>query len=287
MNNDSESEGIPIYFDHVDRKLVDATSEIDAPEEWHPMNQAADRLLKCREALHDIDEIIESYSNVKASAKKRRRLRAIFVPLHSLCVNLVELLNQIQSDKRVHDRLPVNTGATVAKLRTYFVTHVPFDRKGKLGLLRNRVSAHYESSMSPAAMRDLLNSTDSTEVGEWLHIAIGVLCDTLKLDAYMWTADGPQANSVTMMCQEPIVSVFRIEDSKISGIGGFYLCKTSPRTMLFEDVQRVTESSQCLFERVCRYRISGFVEDCREDWARTLNPKEAQRAGAGDAEETV
>ena len=246
------------------------------------MNQAADRLMKCREALHDIDEIIESYSSAKASAKKRRRLRSIFVPLHSLCVNIVELLNQIQSDKRVHDRLPANASATVTKLRTYFVNHVPFDRKGKLGLLRNRVSAHYESSMSPAAMRDLLNSTDSTEVGEWLHIAIGVLCDVLKLDAYMWTANGPQANSVTMMCQEPIVSVFLVENSKISGIGGFYLCKTSPRTMLFEDVRRVTESSQCLFARVCKYRINGFVADSCEDWARMLNPKQAQQDTVND-----
>lgn len=271
MDEDSEEKGIPIYLDPVDRRLVDAVGELGGPEEWHPMNQAADRLLKCREALSDIDEIIESYSAAKATTKKRRRLRSIFVPLHSLCVNLVELLNQIQSDKRIHDRLPANAAATVTKLRSYFVGLVPFDRKGKLGLLRNRVSAHYESSMSPSEMRDMLNSTDSSEIGEWLHIAIGVLCDALKLDAYMWSAAGTDENSVTMMCQEPLVSVFRVEDGKIVGIDGVYMCKTSPRKMVFEQIHKVAESSQCLFDRDARYRITGFFEDSRDDWARSLN----------------
>ena len=278
MDTDSEKKGIPIYFDSVDRKLVDATSEFASPEEWHPMNQASDRLLKCWEALHDIDEIIESYAFVKAAAKKRRRLRAIFVPLHSLCVNLVELLNQIQSDKRVHNRLPANAVATVTKLRSHFVDLVPFDRKGKLGLLRNRVSAHYERSMSPSEMRDLLNSTDSTEIGEWLHIAIGVLCDALKLDAYMWSAAGPEEHTVTTMCQEPLVSVWRVKDSRPVGIGGFYMCKESPRNMVFEQIKKVADSSQFLFERSCTYRINGFFEDSCEDWARSLNPIKAEQA---------
>ncbi len=247
------------------------------------MNQPADRLLKCREALHDIDEIIESYVGVKAPAKKRRRLRAIFVPLHALCVNLVELLNQIQSDKSVHDRLPRGATATISRLRTHFVSSVPFDRKGKLGLLRNRVSAHYERSMSPAKMRELLHSTDSTEIGEWLHISIGVLCDVLKLDAYMWTAAGPEKDTVTTMCQEPLVSVWRLQDSQIVGIGGFYLCKASPRMMVFELIQRLAESSQCLFERQCKYQISGFFEDRKNDWARSLTPQKEPLSGSLNA----
>jgi hypothetical protein len=271
MGESPENEGIPIYPDPVDRKLVDAAGEGNAPEEWHPMNQAADRLLKCGEALQDINEIMEFYAGAKAITKRRRRLRGVFVPLHSLCVNLVELLNQIQADKQVHDRLPANATATITQLRSHFTSLVPFDRKGKLGLLRNRVSAHYERSMSPAEMRDLFNSTDSTEIGEWLHITIGVLCDALKLDAYMWTAAGPVDGTVTMMCQEPLVSVIRIENSEVAGIGGFFMCKESPRMMVFQQIQKVAESSQCLFERKCNYRINGFYEDSKDEWARSLN----------------
>lgn len=268
-----ENQGIPVYLDPIDRNLVDPTSEISDPKEWHPSNNAADRLLKCREALNDIQEVLESFNAAKASTKKRRRLRAIFVPLHSLCINLIELLNQIQSDKSIHDRLPPNTTSTITKLRSYYVSAVPFDRKGKLGLLRNRVSAHYDSSMSPSEMRDLLNSTDSTEIGEWLHISIGVLCDVLKLDAFMWNASGPSDDTVTTMCQEPLVSVLRVKDSTVVGFDGFFLCKKSPRMMVFDQIKEVASLSQSLFERQTQYQIGGFKPDDRHDWARMINPK--------------
>ena len=237
------------------------------------MNGAADRLLKCKEALQDIEEVLDSYKSSKAVTKRRRRLRPIFVPLHTLCVNLVELMNQIQADKRVHDQLPAGTPATLTELRSYFVTMVPFDRKGKLGILRNKVAAHYESSMSPAEMRELLNATDSTQVGEWLHLAISVLCDLLKLEAYMWNAAGPTEETVTIMCQEPILSVLRIQNEKIAGFEGFYMRRVSPRELVQNVVRSVTEGSQCLFERDCQYRIGGFVPDSLEQWARSLDLK--------------
>ena len=162
---------------------------------------------------------------------------------------------------------------TLTELCSHFVKMVPFDRKGKLGLLRNKVAAHYESSMSPAEMRELLNSTDSTQVGEWLHLAISVLCDLLKLEAYMWNAAGPTDATITIMCQEPILSVLRIEDEKIAGFEGFFMHNVSPRTLVLNVVRSVTEASQCLFERDCQYRINGFVPDSREQWARSLDLK--------------
>jgi len=119
-------------------------------------------------------------------------------------------------------------------------------------------------------MRDLLNSTDSTEIGEWLHIALGVLCDAMKLDAFMWSAEGPEKDTITIMCQEPIISVFRIENSRIVGIVGFYLRKLSPKWMVFDQIRKVAESSQCLFERESRYRIAGFYEDSKGQWARSI-----------------
>lgn len=243
------------------------------------MNGAADRLLKCREALQDIEELLEAYRAVHATTKRRRRLRALFVPLHSLCVNLVELMNQIQSDKAVHGRIPHDAPTTLTKLRTNFLSAVPFDRKGKLGLLRNRVSAHYEKTMSPAEMRELLKSTDSTEVGQWLHVAVSVLCDLLKLDAYMWTASGPKENTATIMCQEPLISVIRLEDRKVVGLEGFYMRKVSPRTLVFEHVRRVVDLSQQLFERKCLFRIGGFFEDKGRGWARSLDFLNLQHDG--------
>jgi hypothetical protein len=273
--SETPQQGIPIYLDPVDRILVDSTAESATPQEWHPSNRAADRLLKCREALNDIQEVIESFSGVKNPTKRRRRLRPIFVPLHALCENLVALMDQIQSDRSIHGRLPPGATSTITKLKSRFVSLVPFDRKGKLGLLRNRVAAHYESSMSPADMRDLLNSTEVTEIGEWLHISIGVLCDLLKLDAFMWNASGPSADTITTMCQEPLISVLKVKDSAIVGFDGFLLCKKSPKMMLFEQIETVATISQCLFERSSDYRIHGFREDDPIDWARMLTPRDS------------
>jgi hypothetical protein len=269
---DEEDHGFPIYLDPIERSLVDAASGLSDPKEWHPMNGAADRLIKCREALRDIEEVIETFASAKAATKKRRRLRAVFVPLHSLCVNVVELINQIQTDKRVHDRLPLNATAELTRLRSHFVDQVPFHRKGRLGMLRNRVSAHYEASMSPAEMRELLNTTDSTEAGEWIHATIGVLCDLLKLDAYMWSAEGPTEDTITMLCQEPLISVTRLEGNTIVELKSLYMCGKSPRMIMFDQMLELVKLSQCLFERKCQYRISSFYEDAGPHWARSLHP---------------
>lgn len=273
---DVEDHGFPVYLDSMERSLVDAASGLSDPKEWHPMNGAADRLVKCREALRDIEEVIETFASARAATKKRRRLRAIFVPLHSLCVNVVELINQIQADKKVHDRLPSNAPMELTKLRSHFIDLLPFHRKGKLGMLRNRVSAHYESSMSPAEMRELLNTTDSTEVGEWIHVTIGVLCDLLKLDAYMWTAEGPTEDTITMLCQEPLISVSRVEESKIVELQALYMCGKSPRMIMFDQMRELVGLSQCLFERKCHYRISSFYEDAGPHWARSLHPRDRE-----------
>jgi hypothetical protein len=77
--------------------------------------------------------------------------------------------------------------------------------------------------MSPAEMRDLYSQTNSTEIGEWLHISISVLCDLLKLDAYIWNAHGPREGTVVILCREPVMSVFEIRDGQLVGIEGFFI----------------------------------------------------------------
>jgi hypothetical protein len=103
---DEEQSGWPIYLDPYKRELIDTTQATHTPHEWHPMNGPANCLLKCREAFQDIAEVLENYKRTDAPKKRRRRLRAIFVPLHSLSVSIINLINSIQSDKQIHDRLP-------------------------------------------------------------------------------------------------------------------------------------------------------------------------------------
>lgn len=265
------NKGVPIYRDPVRRTLVDTASESYDPNEWHPMNGPANKLLKCHEALQDILENLETYLATDSVKKRRRRLRSMFVPLHSLCVALVDLINQIQSDHQMHDRLPANATKNLTLLRSRFVELVPFSRDGKLGKLRNKISAHYEKTMTPGDMRNLYQETDSTEVGEWLHLGLSTLCDLLKLDAYMWTASGPEPDTSIIMCQEPLMSCIRVKDSQITGIEGFFMQSESPRDHVFSLVIEIAEVSQPLFQRHCKFRINRFKKDSEgASWAQTL-----------------
>ena len=64
-------------------------------------------------------------------------------------------------------------------------------------------------------MREIARTADPTEFGEWIHACIGVICDLLKLDVYMWSASTTAEWLIITMCQEPMMAVFRVEDGKV------------------------------------------------------------------------
>lgn len=264
--------GIPVYLDPFDRGVVDFNHEgVQIGREWHPMNKAASQLCRCYVALGDLEEAIEHCLSTKDQKKRRRRLRAASVPLHNLCVAIVDAINAIQSDSTRHSHLPVTAPKDLTAMRSRFVHLVPFDRKGKLGILRNRISAHLDSGESPSEMREIAKSVDGTEFGEWINICAATLCDLLKLDAYMWTTDGPQEGLTTIMCQEPIMTVLRIEEQRAVGIEGFFASKRSPKHDVLNRIQILCSLAQNLFERRSRFEIRGFYEDdAKRGWSSLL-----------------
>jgi hypothetical protein len=270
--SDDERKGMPIHLDKRDRSVVDFNSEgAQGPDEWHPMNGAAKGLCRCLVALGDIEEALEHYFATSDAKKCRRRMRAMSIPLHSLCVAIIDTINVIQSDVQLHSRLPTTAPKELTDLRTRFSRLVPFDRKGKLGVIRNRISAHLDRADSPSEMRAIVLSVDSTEFGEWIHACIGVVCDLLKLDAYMWTASTAREDLTLTMCQEPIMAALRVADGHVVGFEGAFVRRRSPKFDVFESAQRVCKLSQGLFERPSRFRISGFYEDNpKNPWARML-----------------
>lgn len=96
------------------------------------------------------------------------------------------------------------------------------------------------------------------------------MCDLMKLDAYSWRADGTEPNTTVIMCQEPVMTVLKIENGRVIDIVGFYTRTVSPLVMVFEHVQTIASASQCLFEEYSRFQIAGFHPDSKHDWARTL-----------------
>ena len=263
---------MPIYLDQIDRSVVDFNADSDLePSEWHPMNGTAKRLCRCHVALGDVEEAVEHYLSTADKKKRRRRIRAISIPLHSLCVAIIDTINAIQSEKAIHDRLPTDATKQLSELKTKFVGLVPFDRKGKLGIIRNRISAHLDSSEHPSNMREIARSADATEFGEWIHGCIGVLCDLLKLDAYQWTASPDSEEFLITMAQEPLMAILRVEDGQVVELAGAFIAKRSPKYDIFEAAASLCEISQKLFEKPSNYRISGFREDDpKNGWARML-----------------
>ncbi|MFA6564466.1 MAG: hypothetical protein WCV00_21355 [Verrucomicrobiia bacterium] len=268
-SEDNEGKGFPIYQDPRKRKIVDAAGDKPEPDEWHPMNNPAKRLCKSVEGLRDLEEGIDHLLSASAVKKRRRRLRGVIVPLHSLCVTIVDLTNCIQSEKGIHSRLPPNSTVELTEFRNKFQSMVPFERGGKLKRLRDKICAHLDKNLSPSEMRDLHNSADFTEVGEWINVCLAALCDLLKLDAYMWTAAGPDEKTTAILCDGriPIMSILELTEGdgpalRVSGIRGMYIT-TDPRKDVFATIMKVAKAADALFERPSRYRITGFSEDPR------------------------
>jgi hypothetical protein len=264
---EKENRGMPIYEDPVKRKIFDVTGDEEQKGEWQPMNSPAEWLCKCIEGLKDIQSAIEHFNAVKTPKKQRRRLRGIFVPLHALCVSINDLIKSVQAEKSVHTGLPNDSVAQLTLLREKFEGLVPFKSKGKLAMLRNKVSAaHYDKDLSPAEMRELIKSVTSSEIGEWINICLGVLSDLLKLNAYRWSVEAPANNTAVIFCETdiPIMSVVDvdIQQKRITGLRGMYLT-TSPRVIIFETIKELVKSTDTLFEDGAKYkfRITGFNED--------------------------
>lgn len=265
-SKDEQKLGMPIYADPVIRKIVDAAGDEDQTGEWLPVNTPAKRICKCLEGLRDILENIEHYNAAHAPKKRRRRLRGVFVPLHALSVCIVDLINSIISEKTVHSVLPKNCLKELSELRIKFEILVPFKSGGKLGDLRNKVSGHYDKNMTPSEMRDLIKAVTSSEVGEWISICLGVLCDLIKLDVYRWSTKPTHENQGVILCERdiPILSefVFDSEKETIIGLKNVFLT-TSPRVEIGQVIKEVAVISDTLFVdgEKYKYRIRGFYDD--------------------------
>jgi hypothetical protein len=194
----------------------------------------------------------------------------MIVPLHNLCTSTVDLLNSIQSEKQIADRLPPHCGKDLAKLISFFKASVPFLAQGKLAILRNKISAHYDRDMHPMEMRNVNSSVDLTEVAEWISVCISVLCDAVKLDAFIWSGRGYSKDSLMIMCSEPLMTDFCVEEGQVVGINGCYVSK-SPKWQIYEAMRALWKRSDEMFERTSRWRIKEFIEDNPgEHWSKLI-----------------
>jgi hypothetical protein len=271
---------LPIFKDSSEWRIIDTTEEGHS-REWHPMNGPARQLCRCLEGVRDVQEQIEHLLTAQSRAKRRRRLRSVVVPLHSLCIATVDLLNSIASDKTIAERLPRGAGGDITRLLTFLKEHVPFGRGEKLTVLRNKVAAHYDRDLQANDRRQLNAAVEVTEVAEWISIIISVLSDSLKLNVFMWSGTGYTEGGVMIMCTDPLMTDFRVENGQVVGINGAYVAE-SPRWSVYAALKALWTVSDRMFERASRWRIKEFVEDKPgEHWSKVVRDFGGRSRGVG------
>lgn len=176
--------GMPIYEDDQDRSIVDALDEDGESPDWYPSNATALKLWQCLEALRDIDAALAGLLMQGAEVQRRRQLKQFSVPLHSLATTVVRLCDQIAGDADAKFRLEAGTVSQVSKIRTEFCGLIPFDHKGDLSVIRNRLGGHVDRELAPWTAREILSREAMSNFGKWLHICLHALLDLLKLDVY-------------------------------------------------------------------------------------------------------
>jgi hypothetical protein len=167
--------------------------------DWEPANNATQKLWRCVEALRDIASILEDAAILTGKDKRRRKLKMMLTPLVSLAQGIVDLLNHAECDPEARRNIGSRAHALIPQVRQRFLEYVPLERKKLLSTLRNKVSAHVDTSLFPAQARDLFSKAHSHELGLWLHVSVAVLLDLSKLPMYGWMCDCDEEGLVRLM----------------------------------------------------------------------------------------
>jgi hypothetical protein len=268
----SSSQGAVFYAD-VERALTDAVKIDDAEHDWLPGNQTAEKLWRCVESFRDLQNHLEDAHHLKESAK-RRRLKTLLTPLHSLAIGVLDLLNECESNPEIAKKIKKET-KLVSQLRKLLLAQVPIgkDEANKdrlLSKLRHTTSAHIDKSLSADEARQLIANLKSHEVGLWLHVCITVFSDLLKLPIYFWTCKSEKPDVFHIMMCEPFLISMRIKDEESLEIVDTHIMMKSPRNEITEIVFSVIEYSRWMFRpRDKQIQKISYDKD-GDSWAQSL-----------------
>lgn len=264
----SNHDKIPIYYDEIEYRIVDAVSELPKSRQLQPSNIAASKLCRCIECLKDILEILEAAQQVKANDKLKRRLKQLFTPLFSFLGCLNDLLHDIQSNPDTKRGLNPDVDTLVSRIEKKLKENVPFE---VLRTIRDKTSAHIDKKMAPIAVQQLLSKIKTHEVGWWLHCLLTVFFDLLKLPIYQWCCESSFPGCIGIISADvPALTIFKLDGIKLSRIECIFQLKKDPRMEVFNLVEEVVKQSKWMF-REHDLQIINFKEDKPgSTWAKSL-----------------
>jgi hypothetical protein len=251
--------GLPIYADQV-RRLVDAATELE-PHNWQPANVAAQKLFRCVECLRDIDLLLKSAGRSRNQVKRRRKLKIMLTPLHSLAEASRDLLNDLECNPDTVYRLPQGVRDLLPHMRSQLLRGVSIGKGGLLSTARNKISAHIDKDLSSDEMRTLLSQAEPAQIGLWLHTCVAVIADLIKVPVFFWSCDSDREDAVRILFNEPFVITLGLApDGRVNRLLGADFIPKPPRRDILELLMRVVGSSKWMFGPKDA-RIREFTED--------------------------
>jgi len=259
----------PVYSDQV-RKLADITTEVQ-PQTWKPANVAAQKLFRCVECLRDLELLLQTAGRSKTKEKRRRRLKILLTPLHSLVEAIRDLANDLENNPSTASRLPAGSRQLVNQMRSQLLRISTIEKGGLLSISRNKISAHVDRELSAEEMQGLLTQANPSQVGMWLHTCVAVLSDFIKLPAYFWSCNADGEKAMRILFVEPFVVTLGLDSAgKAKRLLDVHMVAKPPRRDVLELLMRVIKNSKWMFgpKDFC---IRKFVPDEPADsWARSL-----------------
>lgn len=261
--------GLPIYADQA-RRLVDAATELQ-PQNWQPANVAAQKLFRCVECLRDIEVLLRSAGRSINQEKRRRKLKIVLTPLHSLAEASRDILNDLECNPDTVRRLPAGVRELLPSMRARLLRNVSIGKGGLLVTARNKISAHIDRDLSSDEMRTLLSQAEPAQIGFWLHTCVAIISDLIKLPVFFWSCDSNQKGAIRIMFNEPFVVTLGVgQDGMVNSLLDVHFIPIPPRRDILEILMRVVASSKWLFGPKDP-RIVEFTQDEGESpWPKSL-----------------
>jgi hypothetical protein len=278
--------GLPIYADQV-RRLVDAATELQ-PHNWRPANVAAQKLFRCVECLRDIEVMLKSAGRSVNQVKRRRKLKIMLTPLHSLAEACRDLLNDLECNPGSFCRFPQGVRDLLPHMRSQLLRNVPINKGGLLSTARNKISAHIDRDLSSDEMRTLQSQAEPAQIGLWLHTCVAVIADLIKVPVFFWSCDSGREDAVRILFNEPFVITLGLApDGKVNRLLGADFIPKPPRYDVVKLLMRVVGSSKWMFGPKDT-RITEFTEDKPESpWPKSLRWLPKTGATSGDVKLTT
>lgn len=265
--------GIPIFKDDQKRKIVDNLDIINQQIDWYPSNKAALILWRCAESLRDISISLENCVQIEEIIKKKRIVKNISVPLHSLAKSIVDLCNNLTSNRENSKHLPKNKLTEILKIKDSFSNLFSLDWNSDISMLRNKLAAHIDENIWPQKANDILLKTNESAIGTGIHICCHILIDLLELNIYAWSCEIENHPTFNIMTNEPFLVCLSTKSDKPERINCIHIINKSPRESVTEIIAKVINDSQWMFTKddMCLSGISINLQGNKQPFLASVN----------------